>query len=167
MILLGASDDLQLFKDACTSVITDKGFNLGTERSQRARFAADRLLKFIEGNEKKVEPFAKTVLRRVRECCFHPRAVTCHTFRERMWENYYKLSSNEEFISSWITFLECTIRMSGSPIFYQFVTRQVMESIIKMQFLLDYSLTVSTDSEQSSGLDFQEANALRYCGGYC
>ena len=76
---------------------------------------------------------------------------------ERMWEKYYKLSSSQEFKASWNEF-----RFNGSPIF-QFVTKAILEMIIKMQFPV---APPGGETTSASALDFSEAKALRYCGGY-
>ncbi len=80
-----------MFKDVVVSVVTDKSFDLATQKAQMALLAADKLLKFTEKNERTVEAFCITLLRKIRECS-HPRAVTCHSFRERMWTKFYQLA---------------------------------------------------------------------------
>ena len=99
---------LQMFNKAIETIITDKGFEIGTEKAQKSVLIADKLLKWIKTNEKTAETFATSLIRNVRLCCTHPRAVTCHTLKERMWENYYKLCSSQEFRSSWANFFQTT-----------------------------------------------------------
>lgn len=78
-----------------------------------------------------------------------------------MWEKYYKMCSDKEFRSTWNKLLENSIGFQSCPIFYQFVTKVLLEDVIKRQFPID-----STSQVTSHSLDFQESNALRYCAGY-
>ena len=123
--------DLRMLKSAIESVLSDEGFDISTEKAQRARSTADRLLKWIERNDGAAVVFASSLVRKVQECCTHPRGVTCHTFKERMWE---KLCSSDEFRTDWLTFLQSSIGFQGSAIFYQFTTKVIMEQIIKFNF---------------------------------
>ncbi len=155
-----------MFINAVRLVTVDKGFQIATERAQKALLTADRLLQAIEvddRDQKATRDFASVLLKRVRSCCSHPRAVTCHTFKEKMWEKFYKLCADEDFHTQWKLFIQASIGFNGTPIFYQFVTRAIFEEIIKIQ------LPTQTDcrsTHSSTPLDLKESNALRYCGGY-
>lgn len=146
---------LDLFINAVRSVTLDDGFDLATENAQRARLTAERLLTFFEASEKATGDFARKLLK----CCCRP--VTC---KERMWEKFYKLCAKEEFQTMWKMFIQTSIGFNGSPIFYQFVTRAILEELIKIQFPTE--LPSGTIQPSSASLDFDESNALRYCGGY-
>ena len=154
-----------MFIKAVRSVTLDNGFDLATEKAQRARLTAHRLLKYCEANEKVTGEFAKKLLNFVRACCSHPRPVTCHTFKERMWEKFYKLCAKEEFNTMWKTFIQSSIGFNGSPIFYQFVTRAILEEQVKIQFPTEVPLQPGASYTVTS-LDFEDSSALRYCGGY-
>ena len=64
----------------------------------------------------------------------------------------------------WKVFIQTSIGFNASPIFYQFVTRTILEELIKIQFPTE--LPSCTIQPSSTSLDFEESNALRYCGGY-
>ncbi len=53
--------------------------------------------------------------------------------------------------------------MTGGPVFYQFITRTVLEKVIKIQLPVNSYLT---PADSRSSLDFEEANALQCTGGY-
>lgn len=108
--------------------------------------------------------FASSLLARIRECCSHPRPVTCHTLKEKMWGKYFQMSASEEFRTLWMEFIQNSTGFVGSPSFYQTVTESILEEIIKAQFPLDLSL--NSPSNTQALLDFKEQNALRYCGGF-
>ena len=72
------------------------------------------------------------------------------------------LASSEEFRADWIEFLQTSIGMGACAILYQFVTKAILEVIIKLQFtVLSTPVTVEV-----AELDYDESNALRYCAGY-
>ena len=156
--------DLKLFVNTVKSVTLDSGFDIPTEKAQKALLTAERLLKYFETNEVQTVQFSEKVISRVSTCCTHSRAVTCGTLKERMWENFYKLCSEDDFRSMWMTFIQTSIGLTGSPIFYNYVTRAILDDLIKFQFPVDPSC--NTQVAEPSSLDFAELNALRYCGGY-
>ncbi len=121
-------DDLKLFIKAVRLVTMDTGFELQTENAQKARLTADRLLKFIDANKNTTEELVRQLLRLVRACCSHPRAVTCHTFKERLWEKYYKLCSKEDFRTMWKSFIQTSVGFDGSPIFSNLLLEQFLNS---------------------------------------
>ena len=159
--------DLQMFRNTVGSVLTDKGFEIATEKAQRACLCASRLLKWIKSNEKEAATFATNLMKSLRQCCMHPRPILCHTLKERMWQNYYKLCSSDDFRTSWIHFLEKSIGFEQCATFYQFVTKTIIQEIIKMQFPIISSPSQSLSPiARGASLDFEESNALHYCGGY-
>ncbi len=126
---------------------------------------ADRLLKWMVTNELTATAFATSIVKDIRDCCSHPKSMVCHTFKEQMWEKFYKLSSSERFRMSWTEFLQTSIGFNACPIFYQFITKTILEGIIKTQFPVISSPSHCVVSLKTQ-LDFEECNALRYCGGY-
>ncbi len=158
------SADFELFKKAVGSVLDDKGFEIATQKAERAVLTAERLLKWVECNKVEGAAFASTLVTSIRMCCSHSRAVLCHTLKEKMWEKYYKLCSSEDFRTSWTQFIQSSIGFLGNPIYYQFVTKAILEEIIKIQFPVIHSY--SPNATEQVSLDFQERNALRYVGGY-
>ncbi len=155
--------DLKLFVNAVKSVTLDSGFDIPTEKAQIARLTAERLLKYFETNEVQTVQFSETLISRISTCCTHNKAVTCRKLKERMWETFYKLCSEDDFRSMWMTFIQTSIGFTGSPIFYVYVTRAILDDLVKLQFPVD---DPSCCNSQASSPDFAELNALRYCGGY-
>jgi hypothetical protein len=147
---------------AIESVLTDEGFTIGSERAQKACLTADRLLRWIQQNEGIAVVFARKLIMKVQECCTHPNALTFHKFKERMCENNYKLCSSDEFRADWVSFIQTSIGFPGDAIFYQFVTKAIMDEVIKNQL----PVVSSPVTVEASNLDFEECNALRYCAGY-
>lgn len=59
--------------------------------------------------------------------------------------------------------LLCSLQMPICPIFYQHVTANVMEHVIKLKLPVAQS---SASSQSVTSLTYEEENAIRYVGGY-
>ena len=53
---------------------------------------------------------------------------------KRMWENYHKLCSSEEFRKRWVSLVQDLTGFNPSPILYMFVTDTIMKIVIKKIF---------------------------------
>ena len=91
------SDSLQLLIQATSSALSDKKFDLPTERVQKAQLCAEKFLVWAKTHQTEAQSFATTLLHFLRLCCTHPRKVTYHTLKKCMWEKYYKLCATEGF----------------------------------------------------------------------
>ena len=69
-----------------------------------------------------------------------------HSHRECMWELYYKLCSCDGFRSLWEKFIQASIGLEADPIFYQYVTKSIMEDLIKSMFQIT---TKASEAENS------------------
>lgn len=99
--------------------------------------------------------------KKLETCCHDKRKVK---FRQRMWEKYFKFCSSEEFRVIWASILRQSIGFDYCPIFCQFVTKFVMEDIIKQIFLMPTEK--DTNHQIDSPLEYEDVNALRYSAGY-
>jgi hypothetical protein len=163
----GNVEDVEMLRIAVKSVILDEGYDLATEKSQKARLIAERLLRFIETNYNATTDFAAKLVQQLRVCCSNDRPMSFHKFKEQMWEKFYELCSDEEFRTMWITFIHKSVGIAATAIFYQYVTREILHQLIKIQFPAGLcSVTPGAHHETTDKLDFEQSNALRYCGGY-
>ena len=144
-------------------LIDDDGFSL-SDKARRALLCAHKLQQYelVPQNKKTVSDFCNYLLIHLQDCLKHPRKVKCRTLRERIWERYYKFRSSDEFKVMWREFLQKTIGFEACPIFYQYITDKILETLLKNSFKVQ---DVSS-KEQPLSLDFEEANALRYTAGY-
>ena len=80
---------------------------------------------------------------------------------------YYKLCSSDEFRSLWSTFLQVNVGLEADPVFFQYVTKSIMEENIKSTFQVkERSSNEKTDADSPRALDYEEHIALRYTAGY-
>ena len=145
-------NSVEIFKEALMMLIDDDGFSL-SDKARRALLCAHKLLQYelVPQNKKTASDF----LIHLQDCLKHPRKVT---LRERIWERYYKYRSSDEFKVMWREFLQKTIGFEACPIFYQYITDKILETLLKNSFKVQ---DVSS-KEQPLSLDFEEANALRW-----
>ena len=112
----------------------------------------------VSSNSSKVYSFAKNLVYHIQGCVVE----SCHSrSRERMWENYYKLRSSGEFRDMWTIFLRNSINVEASPIFYQFVSDNILDVFINMNIAV-----TSAGANTVLPIDYIEANAIRYVAGY-
>lgn len=78
-----------------------------------------------------------------------------------MWEKYHKLTCSDDFRKAWSEFLHSSVGVR-SVLFFQFVTKFILEEQIKAQM----PVYKAAEEMSVSKLDYQESNALRYCSGY-
>ena len=62
---------------------------------------------------------------------FTSQTVKFHTLKELIWENYYKHRSSVEFKRKWISFIMSAIGFQPNAILYQFLTDEMMASVMK------------------------------------
>ena len=94
-------------------------------------------------------------------CCTHDNPVSCHKFRELMWEKYHTLCASASFKERWTKFLDSSVGIQ-SVLFYQCTTKHIFEKVIQTQFPLELNLV----SLPVAKIDYEESDTLRYCAGY-
>ena len=86
--------------------------------------------------------------------------------REKMWISFHQMRSLESFQHKWKVFLESN-NMLNEPLFYQHITIQVFETLVKQQQQLKIDIAFEDEQAQPvEKLTYEEENALRYIGGY-
>jgi hypothetical protein len=82
--------------------------------------------------------------------------------KEQIWGSYHLHRSTTDFQKCWIEFVEQSIHQQPSPSFYQHVTHNVFQKLIKIR----YPISESPESKVTENLTREEENALRYVAGY-
>ena len=150
---------------AVMQLVGDESLQLATEGNRRCLTLANMLLQLLLSNHspeqnKLLSEFSCGLVAAIAGVVDD--ASVSMLNREKMWTNFHCLRSSREFCNKWEKFL-CSLQMPGCPIFYQHVTANVMEHVIRLK--LPATNTVSTSS-QSISLTYEEENAIRYVGGY-
>ncbi len=153
-----------MLKRSLNLVITDEGFDLPCDKARGARICAQKLLVWIGDNEAEATVFADKLCQQLKSMCSHGAAkISC--IRQKMWEAYYKYCSSGVARTAWETFLAESVSIQVCPIFYQFVTKAMMDETIKEVFKITSTGSI-TIQQKVKELDFEEMNAVRYTSGY-
>ena len=70
-----------LLKNALSSVLMDKGFDIPSERAQKGCICAKKLLEWITNNEDDACAFSSYLLKSLQSCCSHSTAVKFQTLK--------------------------------------------------------------------------------------
>jgi hypothetical protein len=158
-------ESLDLFDKALSKLCNDEAFCV-SERAERASLCAQRLMRLQDRSV--VAVFSRDLLASLRSCFHHPqKKLKCRYFRERIWESYYKLCASDEFRGKWKDFLGKTIGFSACPIFYEYITNELMDKILFNHFKVSSQTELADDQLSStSHLDYEDMNSLYFTAGY-
>ncbi len=143
---------------AVVELLQDEGFKLPTLPAATAVKCANAFLQWMSINPGLAVMFENNLVGQLKRCFRTYRSV--QVGREKMWESFYKLTSSDSFRDMWKRLL-IPNNIEPTPIFYQYVTDSIMNTIIKEKF----PVKPATDKEIKS-LDYEELNAVRYVAGY-
>ena len=126
-----ASDECfeKLISNAIKVILGDKGFEIPSSNASDAVSTANSLLKWKQSNSVNQQlyfKFCSSLINSLSKCL--PKG-TAQAEREKMWENFHKLTTSVPFIDLWNGFLKST-QCSCKPIFYQFITTEVFKEMI-------------------------------------
>ena len=148
----------ELLRMAVAELLQDEGFNLPTLPATTAVKCAKGFLEWLTVNPISAVVFERNILHKLEGCFRTYRSV--QVGREKMWESFYKLTASDSFGKMWKQLL-ISINIEPTPIFYQYVTDRLMNTLIKEKF----PVKPVADKEIKS-LDYEELNAVRYVAGY-
>ena len=148
-----------------TQLVGDEGLQLATEGNRRCLSMANTLLQLLLSNHspdqnKLLSDFSSWLVTCMAKVVQDASASSLN--REKMWTNFHCLRSSKEFCDMWEKLLR-SLQMPICPIFYQHVTANVMEHVIKLKLPVAQS---SASSQSVTSLTYEEENAIRYVGGY-
>ncbi len=149
-----AVDSLELLRAAVSLILKDEGIQLPTEPARNAVRSVERLLEWIDGNKATV--IASSLISNLDKC--FPKSRSPKAARDRMWGNFYKLRSSDDFREFWKRVLSESIGVQACPIFYQFC---VMDQLVKVRF----PITIPEARSIVDKLDSEDLSALRYTAG--
>lgn len=160
---------MKLLQKALNILLQDKGFHINSERAQKALTCAKRTLNWIIAphNQKLAAIFAKELVTLLQDCIVLPTSTTTSDkHREEMWTSYYNLRSSDSFLSMLSNFLKSNIGLESDPIFFQFITKAIMDNLIQRTCEITVADLPDATEHVPLSLDYKEHNALRYNAGY-
>ena len=83
---------------------------------------------------------------------------------KKLWIKYHKEVSSLDFVAKWKEFA-CEIRVQVTALFFQHITDDVFNAILKEKFGVS-QYTRDNDVNELPDLTYEEQNAVHYVGGY-
>jgi len=81
--------------------------------------------------------------------------------RDKIWESYFYVHSQETFINHWTIFLNAANSPVGTPVLYQHLTDLIFEDLLQEK----YVISASASKGSIAPVTHDEANAMRYVAG--
>ena len=150
-------------KSAVQKVLTDDGFTIPSPPARKAIETAEQLLEWLlnKENDSLFSLFAVDLVEGLEGCFKYGKTRSLKKRREKMWESLFKLRSTQNFRSKWSDFLQSSISVPASPIFYQYVVDTMFDVLLKQRHRIEMPEEVPMEESFS----YEEINALRYTSG--
>ena len=160
--------------EAFEAVLSDKRFQLASPQAIRARNLACSIVTWSKNpaNRDLLSLMSDYITTSLTSCMI----ITVKTKKlktGKMWGLYHLLRNSDDFKQRWIAFIKTATEFDSStanhPALYQFVTHEMMKSLIKKYHSRSAATTADTSTCAHSSpimLSFEEQNALRYIAGY-
>ena len=147
---------------AVESILNEPRFQFDTPAARRAYKLATIFVEKSTVYKESIVDFAR-VLEEELKTCFITTHRTKHLKQEKMWGEYHKLRTSEDFATKWQSFLNHleNTEMPPCAAFIQHITHEVFKKMIQVE----YPLPAPTNKTLPLLTDI-EVNALRYVAGY-
>ena len=161
--------------EAFEAVLSDKRFQFPSPQAIRARNLACSIVTWSKNpaNQDSLSLMSDYITTSLTPCMITT-VKTKKLKTGKMWGLYHLLRNSDDFKKRWIAFIKTATEFDSStanhPALYQFVTHEMMKSLIKKRYHSRSATTADTGStcahSSPSMLSFEEQNALRYIAGY-
>ena len=128
------SDSQHFLRKAVVLVTEDDLFKpLPTVPAANTLKAAECFLKWAEENKEAFATFSLETAKVLRTCIFSGK--NHQASRERTWAAYIKLTTSDSYNDTWKRLLKA-IECDATPLFWQYVTDKLFNSLLKEKFAL-------------------------------
>ena len=142
-------------------MLTDEGFTLPTKESNLCLQIATAFLETFSQCSQNCLDYSKWLMEQLNTVIDKVKKRGSHLINEeRLWSTYHQLCISGTFEANWEHFLTGA-KLCKEPIFYQYITDQTFEALIKNKLSTKDQIGSSGDQEK---LTFEEENAVRYVG---
>ena len=159
------SEECRIILSVIGGILSDESFSLPTEGNKLCLHMAETLAKcFSVGPSEQAVEFASWLVERLDGVIIEARkrGKPNELNKERLWRNFQKLTSSDDFTLKWSSFLE-QLQLSDEPLFYQILTDELFDELLRKQLAPSAN---QGETEECLELTFEEENAIRYVGGY-
>ena len=154
---------LQLLQSACKSLLTDDEYCTTEEVTSNLKAYASSISAI---NSSSVNSSAATFIRwhyeMLQNVIVHSQSEDSMIDQEKLWTNFHEIRTLPIFQSDWEKFLKLT-NLEPDPLVYQRLSLESLTILIKQATPIQRT---DTTAITVSDLTYEEANALRYIGGY-
>lgn len=159
------SEECRIILSVIGEILSDESFSLPTEGNKLCLHMAETLVKcFSVGPSEQAVEFASWLVESLDGVIIEAqkRGKPNELNKERLWRNFQKLASSDDFTLKWSSFLE-QLQLSDEPLFYQILTDEFFDQLLRKQLAPSAN---QGETEECLELTFEEENAIRYVGGY-
>ena len=146
--------------------MTSKNFAVLTERNVKVRETAEHVQQWAANNPAAFEGGCRLLVALLIPCLAIRQT---RNQREKVWRKFHQIRTSPSLKFTWDTFLT-TAQMDAKtvdPIFPQFVTQHLIESMMKVVFSTQQQVPeTEMESTEIASLSKEEENALRYAAGF-
>ena len=147
------------------TVINSEDFKLPSPVALTCRESAASLVEYMQNKHDEVDKFVCSLATELKKSLDFSLTSKHQRQRERMWGTYHSIRTSKSFISLWHIFLTNANITPFQP-FYQHITDLFFHKLIQHHFSIPSLQSAMTEMKASSQAEYQEANAVRYVGGY-
>ena len=163
--------ECRLMRSVIGGILSDESFALPTEGNKICLNMAGKLAKCYgtSPNEQAVG-FAEWLVAKLDGVIVEAqkRGKPNELNKERLWRNFQKLTSSDDFSFKWCSFLT-QLQVNNEPLFYQIVTDELFDQLVKNKLAAaaaDKDVDETDKYLEEPLLTFEEENAIQYVGGY-
>ena len=150
-----------LVRAAFVDLLEDPCLLVDTERARNVKSSLEELLLIFDEEPTKFNYFSENwtsqLVKIVSESTGDARSVSTSN-RDKLWKGFY-VHISLQLNKMWVEFLSSEV-LSEDPFLIQAVARKLFERILKKE------LIVSSSEQPPAPVSDDEANAIRYAGGY-
>ena len=148
--------------NALQNVLDDPTFSTKSQEAVNARMGTEYMLNWCsnQDNLRTLLKFSKDLIQDLERALVNPNGKLLQ--RDKVWETYFYIRSQETFSNRWTTFLCGANSPIGAPVLYQHLTDIIFKELLREK----YSVSANDSERAGPVITLDEANVLRYVAGY-
>ena len=151
-----------MLRSALQNVFDDPSFRTKSQEAANARIGTEYMLQWCSNRDNlpTLLKFTEDLVKDLEGALVKPNGKV---LRDKVWESYFYIRSQEAFTNRWTVFLCSANSPIGTPVLYQHLTDIIFKELLREK----YSVSANDrDSERPGPLTVNEVNVLRYVAGY-
>ena len=150
---------------AVSTIIDSDDFKISSSEAKKCIETASQVLAWSKHHSSAFTRFS-TSLFCMLSACFNSKSHSLPIIQESIWERFHELRTSALFFRKWEEFLSSSVSEPAIPAFIQYVSRKVLEELMKQGFQFNHSPLQSGESSTTTVISSIECDALKYVAGY-